>query len=128
MIMLDKTALKDVIAICEASNSCFYCGERATQDEHVVAQVYDVETWTVRSCWECNALAGQEPFATITHKHEYIRDRRRLRYAKLLKMPEWTEDDLDEMGTNLRNTIIAYQRARDVVKTQIDWQPFPRCS
>ncbi len=125
MIVREQTALKDIIAMCDETRSCFYCGELGTEKEHVIPRRFDVETWIVKSCKECNTMAGGEPFASVVDKLKYIRERRAKRYSKLLKMPEWDASELKEMGLNLRKSIAAYQRARDIVRTQLSWEPLP---
>jgi hypothetical protein len=71
---------------------------------------------------ECNRIAGGAVFGTIADKAECIRAKRQHRHAKLLRMPEWTDDELVEMGARLRSYIVGCQVSRRVIKAQIDWQ------
>lgn len=125
IIVVEKKALREVLQLCKESRSCFYCGELATEDEHVVPRRCQTETWIVRSCKECNSMAGGEPFASVVDKIVYIRDKRRKKYSRLLSIPEWTLEEIEEMGHNMRVAIKASMIAKEVVTSQLSWAPIP---
>lgn len=122
-IVVDKLAFATVVAWMQDHHVCFYCGEYATQKEHVVPRHTLYPTWVVGSCQECNMLAGAEPFISVLDKLLFIRDRRVKRYKKLLQSPDWTDDELQDIGRNLKVAIEAGQRAREVVCSQVNWNP-----
>ena len=38
-------------------------------------------------------------------------------------MPEWDDEELKEMGSAMRTSIITSQRAREIVLSQLSWEP-----
>lgn len=123
LIQVEKKELREVIEFLHDRRSCFYCGELATEKEHVVPRHTKYPTWVVLSCRECNNLAGRETHVSVLEKMDSIRSLRGKRYRKLLRSPEWTVDELEELSYNLRTSIEAQMRARDIVKTQLKWNP-----
>jgi hypothetical protein len=123
LIRLERKTLKEVVDWIRDRGLCFYCGENATEIEHVIPQRLEYPTWTVMSCRECNSLAGGEAFVSALDKARYIRDRRERRYRDLLRMPEWDDEELQEMGPTMRRSIRTHQRARDIVRCQLTWEP-----
>jgi hypothetical protein len=122
-IVVEKLQFHTVVKWMNEHHVCFYCGEWATEREHVVPQHTLYPTWVVPSCRECNAFAGGSLFDSVLDKLLWVRERRVARYSKLLAMPEWTWDEIDELGKNLRSKIAAAQAARDIVKSQVTWNP-----
>ncbi len=102
---------------------CFYCGEYGCEIEHVVPQHTRLPTYTVLACRECNGMAGGELFANVLDKLHYIRGRREKKYAKVLSMPQWTKDELKDLGYAIRVRIEACENARQLVQSQLDWFP-----
>ena len=90
---------------------CAYCGDSATDREHVTPRAYLntirsvdplVSTEIVHACGDCNRLAGAKVFPDFDAKRAYIRERLRRRHAELLRSPAWTDDELAELGYGLR--------------------------
>ncbi len=102
---------------------CFYCGEHAVQKEHVVPQVTLYPSGIVPSCQECNLLAGAALHTNVLDKLMFIKDLRLKRYRKLLEMPEWSWDEIQDLGKNLRSLVVAAQKARDIIVSQVKWNP-----
>lgn len=122
-IRVERKQLQEIVDWMREKNVCFYCGEAADEREHVVPRHTHLPTRVVPSCGECNRFASGELFATIVEKHEAIRAKRRRKYHKLLCMPEWTPDEITEMGTAFRHGLTACSEARGIVKTQLEWDP-----
>ena len=105
---------------------CTYCGglERPTRD-HVVPEAikrngkgkrFDIGP-IVPACHECNSLLGDRYLLTVRERAAYLLRRYRARYARLLATPEWTDEELDELGDRLRRVIIGAQMERaDVLR------------
>lgn len=122
-IRLERAELKAVVAWMFEHQTCFYCGEHAFEKEHVVPQVVQYPTWIVPSCRECNALAGLTVFVSALDKMQWLQDVRTRKYAKLIAAPDWTFEEIDDLGKNLRSKIRAAQMAKDVVSSQLKWNP-----
>lgn len=97
----------------EAKLRCFYCGELATTRDHVFPHAARTNgskrvfagQETVNACRECNSLMG----ARNSH---YVEDRIQDLISSLMKryqldkaIPDWDDDELDELGRGLRQSI-----------------------
>lgn len=110
---------------------CVYCGDRGDTSDHftplsVAKQMQDVGivvTGKVKlpSCRECNALAGAKLFDTIAGKKRWIRSELRRRHAKLLAFKDWSEDELDDLGPDLRTTIESSMAAKSRLMARLAW-------
>jgi hypothetical protein len=111
---------------------CVYCGQRANSRDHVqarshVASLLDLVKFhgltTVPSCMECNALAGAKVFPTLGAKRRYIQRVLRKRYQKVLKMPDWTEQELEKIECpSLKATIREGLRMKMLVRKRVSWR------
>jgi hypothetical protein len=77
---------------------------------------------TVPACLECNSTAGARVFSTPIKKQEYIRQRYRRRYKKLLESPDWTEIELADLGYSLQSYIKGSQEAKKILKKRLKWK------
>lgn len=106
---------------------CTYCGDNTEiQREHVIPATYYMlrsfdpnDQWIVSACRICNNLAGSSLFFSIPEKAKYILRRYRLRYKKVLSMPFWTQDELNEVGYSLRHGIEQSMLMRMIVLRRI---------
>lgn len=117
----DRRTLSGAIEFLRSRSLCAYCGEAATDVEHVVPRSSKLPTYTVPACKECNGIAGAIVFPSFLAKLNFIQKRIRVRYAKVLKVPEWTDDEIEEMGYAMQQQIIGFQRVRNWVLRRIDW-------
>lgn len=123
MIHIERKELAAIVQWCADHDTCFYCGEIASEKEHVIPRHTDLPTWIVPSCRECNAMANGAPFGSALEKLLAIREKRRKKHAKLLRMPQWTADELREMGPRMAKSIAVWMIAKDVVQAQLTWNP-----
>lgn len=115
---------------------CFYCGMPATTVDHVTPRCYhwalalakqatDPKAFaveTIPACFECNMLAGRRLFLHKWAKKKYLKERRRKKYARILRMPDWSPTDIAGIsGYALRQAIIAGLERRDQLRRQIAW-------
>ena len=117
----DRKNIATAIKFLRAKGVCAYCGEGATDVEHVIPRVSSLPTYTVPSCSECNNIAGALLFPSFHSKLLYIQEKIRRRYRHVLRVPEWTTDEIEEMGQSMRTMILAFQRARKWVKRRVEW-------
>jgi hypothetical protein len=86
---------------------CTYCGAIAGTRDHVPPKVIrgmlreTVPGWekqyppeVVPACLECNVLLNKEALLTVVERKAWIKKKLRRRYARLLAMPEWSEEEL----------------------------------
>lgn len=111
---------------------CAYCGLPSTEREHVLPssftqalsdmeEVIPVRLYLVPSCRECNTLAHNYVFKNITQKRRYIHDRIRRRYKKLLRMPIWTESDLEELSPDLVRYVHRGLQFKEIILSRLTW-------
>ena len=116
---------------------CYYCGDPAAEVEHVIPRavfqrvrtliandVLDMDFWqelgiyssryrTVRACIECNRLAGAHFDKTASERKARIKAALRRKYRRLLSMPDWTRQELDELDGPLRSYVFEHIIRRD---------------
>lgn len=109
---------------------CVYCGNRANTLDHFVplavlymmGEIGGGERVTLECCSECNKIAGSHVFKTVAEKRAYIHGNLKERYHVLLKTPEWSEDELDEMGYNLRHYITENLQCQEWIRDRLKWR------
>ena len=105
---------------------CYYCGVPATSIDHVIPQtlrgrIPDWEDITVPACHECNSRLGDRVFNTLPARKRYIKERLGTKHAKLLRMPDWTEEELAEIGPTLQRHIRAGIAAKFLILARLAW-------
>lgn len=111
----DVANFGELAAIARDMRMCVYCGEVAEEVEHVVPRCSGFLTWTVPACGECNRIASGNVFESFADKRAFIKSGISMRHAKVLRMPEWDEEEIREMGPTLQKDIRRHKRAREIV-------------
>ncbi len=102
--------------VLENRLNCFYCGELATCEDHVIPHSMryamginrrDYGTDTLPACHECNGLLGSNVFDTLTERKTYLDTALRKRYANELHYKPWSQAELEELGYSLRDRCAA---------------------
>ena len=75
----------------------------------------------IPSCLECNRLAGNKKFLLIADKRIYIQEKLKKRYKKALKDIIWDDDEISEMGYNIKTKIISTQSKRAWIELRTTW-------
>ena len=119
----DEVAMRGHVTSCRAMGACVYCGDPATDVEHVVPRASGLPTWTVPACGDCNSRAGDFVFPTFAAKQEWIRERIRRDYRAVLRTPAWTQAEIDGMGHGLRAAIRTHSALAAVLVRRLTWQP-----
>ncbi len=111
---------------------CVYCGMPASSIDHIpprhmrrqfsAIDLSAVHEREVPACLECNSALGARPLLTITERRDYVKAWLRRRYTKYLKIPNWTDAELLELGENLRRMIQRNIAVRDDVRNRIAWR------
>jgi hypothetical protein len=111
---------------------CVYCGQRATSLDHFVplSVLYmandlggiNAERVTLECCHECNGIAGSHVFKTVAQKRVYIQENLREKYSTLLETPQWSGEELEELGYNLRQFVVSSMQSRDWIERRLQWR------
>lgn len=75
----------------------------------------------VPSCRECVELASRIVAQTIGGKRREIHHWLAIRYGRILELPAWSDDELDELGYNLKTDVVAGQRRRRQIANRLAW-------
>ena len=122
----------DSLYIHLSGEQCVYCGQRASAEDHVIprshiAKLLGILTLpklvTVPACSECNSLVGAKLFKTLGAKRRYIQARLRKKYHRVLKMPNWSFREMEQITCpNLLAQIQNGLRQREVLRSRVRWR------
>lgn len=107
---------------------CTYCGEPGNTRDHIIPYSYTGRLprkarsggadagKTVPACKDCNSILGDVLLVTAEDRKARIRGFLSGRLVKL-KLPEWTSEELEELGPNLRSALeAAYNERRAIIR------------
>lgn len=113
---------------------CTYCGVPAESVDHVPPRAYRLAILAdsalrgrypfieTPSCCECNSLLGARPLWTIKDRKRFLKGAIRKRYAKYLRIPDWEQGELRELGSGwLRNYVETGLLIREITKQRLSW-------
>jgi len=66
----------------------------------------------VPACSECNRRLGSRLLVTVPDRARYLLGRNTVKWKKLLNSPDWDEDEIEQLGGNLRRRIRAIMAAK----------------
>lgn len=111
---------------------CIYCGMPASSVDHIPPQSMRMQLGAVElaaiheqevpACRECNSALGARPLLTVTERRAYVKDWLRRHYASYLRIPEWCESDLLQLGAGLQGMIRRNIAVRDDVRKRLRWK------
>jgi hypothetical protein len=122
--------------ITECGDECKYCGDVATQMDHtypvsvlnVEIEVYKwLSVWgvpykirkhlnVVPSCAQCNNWLSNQRYFGVGRRREYIAEKIERKYKKYLKIVQFSDEELDEFGENLKNHLKRSQTTSERVR------------
>lgn len=117
--------------IGQIGDPCAYCGEMSESMDHIpplssclsLADDYiphDPSHFVkVPSCTECNSHLGASLHLTITERRKSVREFLKRKYAKLLRMPLWDEDELAELSPEFAKHIRACSQQSERAKRRV---------
>lgn len=108
-------------------NVCAYCGQRAVGMDHIppISALYYKGSegfdhfWVVPCCNECNSLLSNSEAEDFGARAWHLHVAYRKRYSKILQVQDFTEEELEEMGPNLRSYIEASMDAKRIVRRKL---------
>lgn len=113
---------------------CVYCGDVADTVDHMVPLSFQRSAGKrfatragqnknlVPSCRECNNLAGNKIFDTKQDKKAYIINRLRSKYRKILDMPEWSKEEMEELSPTMQKFITSQMAKRGLLEMRIGFE------
>lgn len=100
---------------------CVYCGEPAGTREHFPPQVTGNEGYILPCCAECNSLAGTAYPFNFWRRANFVKSQIRKKYAKALRVPDWDEHELSQVGVRMRREITAWLKEKKIASDRIAW-------
>ncbi len=97
--------------------TCFYCGEIAPTRDHITPQAFSATEGfrgkeTVNCCRKCNSTLGAAAPRSIEGRVLYLVERTIIQYELNNPIPEWDDEEIEELGPNLRSFVEAKIRER----------------
>jgi hypothetical protein len=113
-------------AAAHRAAECFYCGMPAVEREHVIPLNGRASnnSEVVPTCYECNRLASNNQFDSVLEKFNFIQERIRAKYEKLLNLGNWTSNELNELGPQLRAYVKSNAEFRLIIERRLSWNLF----
>lgn len=114
---------------------CVYCGEPGESRDHFLPLKYahlvtDLQhvnlqplKFIVPACMSCNRIANDRVFRSVAGKRRAIHDRLREKNAKLIASPDWSDEELDELGPTLRQYIEGRRDERQRLLARLRFRP-----
>ena len=100
---------------------CLYCGLNANSLDHFPPRSMTVRGFLLPACRECNCLAGTEYGLDLRKRINMVKEKIARKYKKILEMPVWSSDDLDELEGNIKRKVIKCQKDRRIASSRIAW-------
>jgi hypothetical protein len=112
--------------------SCVYCGLTASTVDHVppssvrptlihLGLALRFPFQEVRACAECNSALGARPLWTVGSRRAYIKQWLRNRYARYLRIPDWTDSELAKLSPDMQTFTLQGLAVRDVTRQRIGY-------
>jgi len=97
-------------------SKCVYCGSsKNIENDHLIPYSFTYlktrhrlttsKKGTVPACHECNNLLGNKMYTTVSSRAAYLLPKYNKKCDKLSHLPEWTEEELSELGRAMRSVI-----------------------
>lgn len=122
-----RTLASYLYTYIDNQGQCVYCGEPEECTDHFVPvskfkeEIFHDGFFVLPSCTECNQIAWAHKFRTVHERQAFIHYKIKKKYAKLLRMPNWTEHEIGEMGCNAQTMIRVNLEKRNWVRERLQW-------
>jgi len=100
---------------------CVYCGGTANTDEHFPPASLTPNGYLLPACRECNSIAGTTWATDFEERTRHVKAKLRLKYRSHLETPEWSTEEKDELGYNLRKVVELWQTQKTVLNERLAW-------
>lgn len=103
---------------------CGYCGDNADTIDHVPplasldafeASGQRPECIAIPACRDCNTRLGKIPAPTLPRRRKILLTKLQRKYKSILRKVVWDEEELQELGNNLKSYIEAAENRRQWV-------------
>jgi len=84
--------------------------------------------YIVPCCHHCNLIASNEVFYNILEKRKYIQNKIRTKYINKLKTVLWDDEEVDELGYNMKSEVKKMLQERYLLESRINYPKPPSFS
>jgi len=119
-----------------SQNVCYYCGAKADSIDHIIPystlrklvalddkaitkQMISRRVLKVWACRECNSMLKDSLQESLPERKACLKKRLRRRYKRVLALPDWTPDEIEELGYNMRVYVTSSQRFREYIRLRV---------
>ncbi len=100
---------------------CVYCGEEANTKEHYPPKSFCKWGVIAPSCDHCNKTAKHfHPF-NIERRILFIKSQIRKKFNKALNMPDWTQQEIEQLDWKLRTIILTGLEDKRCAQRRLSW-------
>lgn len=108
------------------SNECFYCEEWADTADHcppisLVKFCHYYERIKVRCCRSCNGMLGGRYLPSLFVRVEFLIQRYKKKFSRILKMPIWYDCELEDVNGALKKYIQIEIENKELIKNKISY-------
>lgn len=114
----------------EGFEPCSYCGVIANSIDHVPPisareRIVDLGLqsrypfFEVPACRECNSTLGARGLWLLSERRAYIKKRLHQRYASILRIPDWSDNELAQMSKNMQGYVTNGLIVRDFIRQRL---------
>lgn len=109
----------------DSESCCVYCGDWYECRDHFIPvswasvyRTYHVNN-LVHSCRKCNSILGDKVFGSMEERSQYVLEEYEERTQWLMRFPEWTQDELDELDWGLKCLVESKMALKYIAKAKI---------
>ncbi len=120
-------------------SQCYYCGMPANGIDHVVPQsllevakrMLDVDSYLeltgrgrrleVPACQQCNSILGNKYDQNLAMRKARAKERLKTKLRNDLGIPDWDEDEIQELGPTLRQVVLEGMVRKWVAQFRLRW-------
>ena len=109
---------------------CVYCGMSANTKDHLLPRTWTGESvrrhvLTVPACYECNSAINDRYIPAINDRRKQAQLYIARKNKKLLRMPDWTQEAINELGPTLRSAIERGVHDLKIIRARLGWPEEP---
>lgn len=105
---------------------CEYCGLPSDGSDVIEPATLlagrEVEPVTVACCRECRELGAGVRANSSVEKRAFVRARLEERYAKVLELPAFSREEVEDLGVGLRALAHGTQRLGEIAAARVSWE------
>lgn len=115
------TITSDEFRVRISASRCVYCGNPAQSDDHWPPRSLTPHGYILPACIECNELASDDEPRDFRKRAELVISRLKRKYSKILNSPDWTLEEIEALGGNLRKEIEDWRNVKLNLNRRVAW-------